>query len=225
MDKADSPLIIAIDGPAGVGKSTLAGLLAQSLGLPYLDTGAMFRCIALRLGQAGLNLPDDELRGLCGKWTFSLRGKGENSTLLFEGQAPDPAIRSEAVSALASKYAANPVVREILLRDERAIGAETSLVADGRDIGTVVFPHAAFKFFLEADPGVRANRRWLQLAEKGEKADLAELEKKIRQRDQRDRERAAAPLRPAPDAIIIDTSRFNIQQVLETMLEHIRKAD
>lgn len=215
------PPIITIDGPAGVGKTTIAKMLAQCLGLPYLDTGSMFRYIALRLGEAGLSYDDRKLTAICGQWHFTLSGIGERSQLLCNGQPLGPGLRAQEISILSSKYGAMPAVRKITLQNQRQIGSASSLVADGRDLGTIIFPHAKFKFFLDATPEVRAERRALQLEEKGVKVERAELCQEIRQRDQMDRGRAIAPLVPAKDAFIIDTSHMDIRQVMDAMLAHM----
>ena len=212
--------VVTLDGPAGVGKTTLARM-AESLGLAYLDTGAMFRCMALKLGPGAEKLPEDELRSRCGQWTFTLSGMGQQSTLFCNGVAVRGEVRTEQVGMLAARIATVPVVRDILRQTQRAIGENSPLVAEGRDMGTVVFPDARFKFFLDAAPEVRAMRRLRDLEERGEAAELTSLTEQIRQRDALDRNRAVAPLRPAPDALIVDTSRLDIEGVLGVMLHHI----
>ena len=213
--------VVTLDGPAGVGKTTLARRMAESLGLAYLDTGAMFRCMALKLGPGAEKLPEDELRSRCGQWTFTLSGMGQQSTLFCNGMAVRGEVRTEQVGMLAARIATVPVVRDILRQTQRAIGENSPLVAEGRDMGTVVFPDARFKFFLDAAPEVRAMRRLRDLEERGEAAELTSLTEQIRQRDALDRNRAVAPLRPAPDALIVDTSRLDIEGVLGVMLHHI----
>ena len=213
--------VVTLDGPAGVGKTTLARRMAESLGLAYLDTGAMFRCMALKLGPGAEKLPEDELRSRCGQWTFTLSGMGQQSTLFCNGVAVRGEVRTEEVGMLAARIATVPVVRDILRQTQRAIGENSPLVAEGRDMGTVVFPDARFKFFLDAAPEVRAMRRLRDLEERGEAAELTSLTEQIRQRDALDRNRAVAPLRPAPDALIVDTSRLDIEGVLGVMLHHI----
>lgn len=209
--------IITIDGPAGVGKSTLASLLAEKLNMPTLDTGAMFRTLALNLGKEALNMPDSELRDRFNELHFSLAGSGLNTKLLCNGKDPGEAIRTEQIGSLASTLAARPAIRELLLKAQREIAAQGPLVTEGRDMGTVVFPEARYKFFLTADPAIRAKRRFLQYQAKGKDADLASLEQLIHKRDEQDRNRPVAPLRAAPDAIVIDTSSLDIPQVLEQM--------
>ena len=213
--------VVTLDGPAGAGKTTLARRMAESLGLAYLDTGAMFRCMALKLGPGAEKLPEDELRSRCGQWTFTLSGMGQQSTLFCNGVAVRGEVRTEQVGMLAARIATVPVVRDILRQTQRAIGENSPLVAEGRDMGTVVFPDARFKFFLDAAPEVRAMRRLRDLEERGETAELTSLTEQICQRDALDRNRAVAPLRPAPDALIVDTSRLDIEGVLGVMLHHI----
>ena len=213
--------VVTLDGPAGVGKTTLARRVAEGLGLSYLDTGAMFRCMALKLGAGAEALPEEELRARCAQWTFTLTGLGQQSTLFCNGEAVRGEVRTEAVGMLAARIATVPVVREILRATQRAIGEQSPLVAEGRDMGTVVFPEARFKFFLDAAPEVRAMRRLHDLEARGQSADLASLTEQIRQRDALDRNRAVAPLRPAQDSLIIDTSHLDIEGVLGVMLHHI----
>ena len=213
--------VVTLDGPAGVGKTTLARRVAEGLGLSYLDTGAMFRCMALKLGAGAETLPEEELRTRCAQWKFTLTGLGQQSTLFCNGEAVRGEVRTEAVGMLAARIATVPVVRESLRTTQRAIGEHSPLVAEGRDMGTVVFPEARFKFFLDAAPEVRAMRRLHDLEARGQSADLASLTEQIRQRDALDRDRAVAPLRPAQDSLIIDTSHLDIEGVLGVMLHHI----
>ncbi|MBO4300345.1 MAG: (d)CMP kinase [Desulfovibrio sp.] len=217
----DALPIVTLDGPAGVGKTTLARRVADNLGLSYLDTGAMFRCLALKLGPGAEKLPEKELRSRCAQWTFTLAGHGAHSALLCNDMPVGGEIRTEEVGMLAARIATVPTVREILCAIQRTLGNRYSLVVEGRDMGTVVFPTARFKFFLDAAPEVRALRRLRDLEERGEGVDLASLTSQIRQRDSLDRNRPIAPLRPAKDAFVIDTSNLDIEGVLNAILQHI----
>ncbi len=213
--------IVTLDGPAGVGKSTLAKGVATHLRIAYLDTGAMFRCLALKLGAGAEHLPQEELQERCTAWTFHLQGYGANTALYCNNEPIRSEIRTEEVGNLASRLATVPVVRDILKEAQRALGQNTPLVAEGRDMGSVVFPNARFKFFLDATAEIRAVRRMRQLEEQGESVDLMQLTEQIRQRDSRDKHRAIAPLCPATDATIIDTSSLDIAGVLGKILHHI----
>lgn len=214
--------IVTLDGPAGVGKSTLAKRLADALQRPYLDTGAMFRTLALHLGPEAEDLPAQELRARCMGFSFQLRGTGSGTELLCNGEPAGEAIRTEAVARQASRLAALPLLREYLKEAQRILGESAPLVAEGRDMGTVVFPTARHKFFLDATPEVRARRRCLELRARGEEADEADIAELIRQRDDLDRNRAVAPLRPAPDAVLVDTSELGIDAVLERLVQVVR---
>lgn len=217
------PAIITIDGPAGVGKSTLGRLLAGEMGLAYLDTGAMFRFLALKLGPNAPNLPETELRANAGKWHFTLAGAGADTRLLVNGEPIGDEIRTEEAAQLASLLGANEAIRKILREAQQEIGRQQALVAEGRDLGTVVFPEADVKFFLEATPRARAERRWQDLRHQPDPPDLDMLERQIAKRDQQDRERPIAPLKPAQDAIIMDTTHLSLPEVFAKLTAETEK--
>ena len=220
-DKGTGLFVVTIDGPAGVGKTTLARAVAQHLGVAYLDTGAMYRSVAWILGQGSWEWPEEQLAQGLARLDFSIQGAGEATTLLVNGHAAGSEIRTETVGLWASHVAKIPQVRCRLTEIQRSLGQSVSLVAEGRDMGTVVFPKALFKFFLDASPEVRAKRRWLQLRDAGRTEDLQELTRQMRMRDEQDRHRAIAPLKPAKDAVCIDTGSLDPSQVLQQILGRI----
>ena len=216
-----APVVVTLDGPAGVGKSTLAKRLAAALGVAYLDTGAMFRTIALGLARSNTTLEGEPLHARLGEFVFALQGSGESTKLLCNGTPVGQEIRSEEAGMMAAKVAQISEVREFLKEAQQRLGAGFSLVAEGRDMGTVVFPQARCKLFLDASPEIRAERRYKQLRAMGKPCDLAELAEQIRQRDTEDRTRALAPLKPADDARIIDTSGKNIDVVFAEIMQAV----
>jgi len=215
--------IVTLDGPAGVGKTTLATRLADLLGIAYLDTGAMFRSVAFAFGDGAWERPVDQLVPELNRLDFDLEGIGKNSELLLNGYPLSPQIRSEEVGLWASHLGRIPVVRDFLRRNQQAIGRMVSLVAEGRDMGSVVFPTARHKFFMDASIDVRAKRRHAQLKSMGMEEDLERIRAQIRIRDDQDRNRVVAPLKPAQDAVIIDTSALDADRVLERIVEHIKE--
>lgn len=211
--------VIAIDGPSASGKGTIAERVAERLGFHVLDSGALYRLTALYALRQGVSLSDEvALATLAATLPAEFRA-GE---ILLAGEDVSQAIRTEEVGEGASKVAALPAVREALLARQRAYAQAPGLVADGRDMGTVVFPLAQTKVFLTASPEARAERRYKQLMEKGNSANLAALVRDMRARDERDTQRAVAPLKPAPDAWVLDSTQLNIDQVVEAVLERHR---
>ena len=213
--------IVTLDGPAGVGKTTIARAVAKALGVAYLDTGAMFRAVALKLGPEALEWSEERISRAVAGLEFGLQGTGEDTRLLCGGTPLGDEIRTEEIGMLASSLAKRNSVRERLKDLQCALGERYSLVTEGRDMGTVIFPKAPHKFFLDATPEIRALRRYRQLQEMGGEVDLQELTEQIRQRDEQDRTREIAPLRPADDAVSVDTSILTLEQVLQNVLDTI----
>jgi len=217
-------IVIPVDGPAGSGKSTAAKGVAERLGWDYLETGALYRAVGLLVLERGGDPDDPEAAALCAReMRFECRRTPDGWRNFLEGRDATQALREERVSDAASRVSAIPEVRQALLGFQRAYKGRRGAVMDGRDIGTVVFPEARLKFFLDADIEVRIERRFRELEEKGISFDQKRLAEDIRARDRRDRERAEAPLLPAGDAVCIDTSRRSIDQVLAFMLDKIRQ--
>lgn len=216
--------IITIDGPVGSGKSTVGRLLADRLGLIYLDTGAMYRAVALEAHRRGID-PDaaDALGRLCASIDISFQHDPNGQRVYIADLDVTEAIRTPAVSMLASRVSAVPTVRAALVALQRHIGSNGSIVVDGRDAGTVIFPQARFKFYLDASPQERAQRRYKELIAKNVEVDYNVLFLEIQKRDHDDSTRALAPLKPAPDAVVIDTTGMTIEAVLEAMLAEIAR--
>ena len=212
--------IITIDGPSGTGKGTIMALLAERLGWHALDSGALYRVLGLAAERAGVDLNDgDRLAEVAERLPVAF----VSTRVLLNGEDVGDAIRSETAGMAASRVAAHPAVRAALLDWQRRMAQPPGLVADGRDMGTVVFPQAPLKIFLDASPEVRAERRYKQLKQKGLDANLPQLIADIRERDTRDRTRKVAPLRAAADAIEVDSTRLSIDEVLDRILEEVRR--
>ena len=210
--------VVTIDGPSGAGKGTLAAAIAEARGWHLLDSGALYRVIAVVALRQGVSLSDAALlAALCSELQIVF-GAG---SVTVNGDDLTDAIRTEDVGSAASVVAALPPVREAILTLQKAFRRAPGLVADGRDMGTVVFPDAPVKIFLDASAEARAERRYNQLKNKGLSVKFPTLLEQIQERDARDRERAVAPLRPAEDALIIDSSQMSIDAVVATVIEHI----
>lgn len=219
-------MIIAIDGPSGAGKSTLGKMLAKELGLVYLDTGAMYRAVGLAVLRAGVDQNDESaVTEIAQKSHIDLEASADGLRIFLNGEDVSSEIRSAEVGKVASVVSAIPSVRKILVERQRQIGlaSERGCVLDGRDIGTVVFPNADFKFFLTARPEARAQRRYEENIQKGIETTYEATLAEIRDRDARDTSRADSPLRIPENAIVIDTTEMNLEEAFKQMLEIIRK--
>lgn len=214
-------MIVAIDGPAGAGKSTIAQRVAQALGFQLIDTGAIYRTLAWRAIQAGCDLHDPaQLAELASTLHFDFRRNAAgHNTLVCDGQVMGDEIRAPHVSLASSQISSFPAVRQALLQIQRDLGERANSVLEGRDIGTVVFPAAEAKIFLTASDEIRAHRRLQQMQARGEQAELSSVLAEIVERDRRDTERDVAPLRQAPDAVAVDTSQLTIDQVVAEILD------
>ena len=214
---------VAIDGPSGAGKSTLARRLASELGYVYVDTGAMYRAIGLYGLRAGADLKSEaQMAALLPAIRLELRYADGAQHILLNGEDVSEAIRTEQVGMAASSVSAHPAVRAFLLETQRELARHSNVLMDGRDIGTVVLPHATLKIFLTASPEARARRRQAELAAKGQPADYDTRD--IRTRDDQDTHRAAAPLRQAPDAVRVDTSELDFEQSFQALRSLVERA-
>ncbi|MDY7032747.1 MAG: (d)CMP kinase [Thermodesulfobacteriota bacterium] len=217
-------LIIAIDGPSGSGKSTVSRILAKKLDYTYLDTGAMYRAVALSAAEKNVDIDDEKsLRKLCSEIDISVDTKNGSFLISLDGKDVTEAIRSPNISLLASSISAKKIIRDTMLRLQRKIGERGGIVMEGRDIGTVVFPNADIKFYLYASAEERGKRRYTELKAKGEKVTLKHITSEIVKRDRNDSSREYAPLKPAKDAIHIDSTNNTVEEVVERLSEIIKR--
>lgn len=212
-------MIVTIDGPAGTGKSSVARTLAERLGFEFLNTGAMYRAVALACLERRIP-PEDEPRVADMAGSLSIRFA--DNKIFLDGRDVSDDIRWDEVTQAASVVASNPAVRQQLVELQRACGHGTNLVTEGRDQGTIVFPHAECKFFLTASPEERAERRHKELSAQGRELTMAELLSQQAERDRRDETRACAPLKAADDAIHIDTSHLSLEAVVDELVRHVK---
>ena len=215
-------MIIAIDGPAGSGKSTVAKFIAKRLNYRYIDSGAMYRAVAWSAEKKDIDLSDENA---VGQWVTQLKiefiADPEGQQVKVNGENATGLLKNEVVGRGAAKVAAQKRVREILVAKQQEIGQSGNVVMDGRDIGTQVFPNAELKFFMDADVEARGKRRYLELKVKNQDVDLTKIIAEIKQRDHEDRTRTISPLCLAKDAIKIDTTEFDIEEVIEKIMEQI----
>ncbi len=213
--------MVAIDGPAGAGKSTVAKAVADRAGFTYIDTGAMYRAVAYRALQAGLQVgeDDDAIGNMAGELAFEFVTLDGSRRLMVDGEDVSVVIRTPEVGALSSPVSAIGEVREHLVAAQRQMAESVPVVMEGRDIGTVVFPDARLKIFLTASAQERARRRYEELVAKGEQVTYEDVLAAQRERDDRDRSRELAPLRPADDAVQLDTDGLNAEQVVERIMQ------
>ncbi len=215
---------IAIDGPAGAGKSTVARTLAARLGFVYVDTGAMYRAMGLYFFRKGISMEDEAaITDACGEIRLELRYENGVQKVFLNGEDVSEQIRTEEVGYLASACSRYAAVRGALLNLQRELAASANVIMDGRDIGTCVLPGAQTKIFLTASAGVRARRRCRELLEKGKPCDIREVEREIADRDYRDTHREIAPLRAAEDAVVLDSSDMTLEQVIGTIIDAARQ--
>ena len=216
-------IVVAIDGPAGAGKSTIAKLAAEKLGYAYIDTGAMYRSVAWKFLQTGKEFDEAYISELANTMIIEFKPEAKVNRVFVDGTEVTEAIRTPEVTAIVSRVAAIGAVREAMVEQQRRMGEIGGVLMDGRDIGTVVFPHAQLKIFLTASVEERARRRYKEMIEKGQQVELAQLQEDIAARDKQDSERAISPLRQAEDALLLDTSDMSIAQVTDKILQLVQE--
>ncbi|HEY3215064.1 MAG TPA: (d)CMP kinase [Candidatus Eisenbacteria bacterium] len=216
--------VVTMDGPAAAGKSTTARAVASALGFVYVDTGALYRALALKVQKGGVSPEDDEALERCSREArLSLSGSPDHPRVWLDGADVSGEIRTPVVSELASQLAARPIVRRRLVEIQRALRERGSLVAEGRDLGTVVFPDAEVKIYLDADLETRARRRHRELERQGMAVPIEDVRHEVERRDERDRTRADSPLAAAAEAVRLDTSEMTVDQQVEAVLEIVRR--
>lgn len=216
--------VIAIDGPAGSGKSTLSRLLAEKFHWTYIDTGAMYRAVALRAYEQGIDIEDENsLKDFCSKINLYFENKNGINRIFIDGEDYSEKIRTPFVSRLSSDVSSQKVVRDAMVRLQRSLASKGFIVMEGRDIGTVVFPDADVKLYLDASPEVRGKRRYKELKQKGEDVSLEKIIAEVKARDKQDSTSGHAPLKKADDAVCIDTSNMEMQDVLAKMLKIVKE--
>lgn len=216
-------IVVAIDGPAGAGKSTIAKLAAEKLGYAYIDTGAMYRSVAWKFLQTGKAFDEDFISGLSKTMLIDFKPEAKINRVFVDGTEVTDAIRTPEVTAIVSRVAAIGAVREAMVDQQRRMGEAGGVLMDGRDIGTVVFPNAQLKIFLTASVEERARRRYAEMVAKGQQVDLQQLQADIAERDKQDSERAISPLRQAEDALLLDTSDMGISEVTDRILHLVQE--
>ena len=217
-------LNIALDGPSGSGKSTVAGILAKKLDILHLDTGAMYRACALEALKRNIDcLDEDAVKGFIGDIDLVIKYENGGQKTILDGEDVSLKIRDNKVSLMSSNISSLPIVREKMVEMQRKVAAENPCILDGRDIGTVVLPHAKYKFFITATSEIRARRRFNELTEKGQQVDYEQLLQEMIKRDYNDSHRKIAPLKQADDAILIDTSNMTVSEVVEKILSIINE--
>jgi cytidylate kinase len=220
--KHDEHIIIAIDGPAGAGKSTVAKQVARRLSLLYIDSGAMYRAVAWKALKEKIEMKDEKaMTELAGNMNIELGSADEGTRVFVDGEDVTPSVRTPEVTDASSKLATIGAVRAILVKQQQAMARASGVVMEGRDIGTVVFPETPFKFFLDASPRERANRRKKDFEQAGYKVELAQMERDVVERDRRDTTRSVAPLLKVEGAMLIDTTGMTIEQVVQAISNHV----